>query len=408
MTRLIGVAGIAVLLAIAYLCSTNRKAVQWRIVAWGLTLQLIIGLLVLKVELGQRALSLVATAVKGLIAFSEKGGDFLFGELVTRPDLFIFAFKVLPIVIFLSSLFTCLYYLGIMQIIVGAMAKLMKRVMGVSGAESLAVAANVFMGQTEAPIIIAPYISSMTRSELAALMVGGMATVSGAILGGYIGLGISAEYLITASVMAAPASLMMAKILVPETGVPLTRGKIAIQIENTDANIIEAAARGAAQGMKLALNIAAMLLAFISIIYLMNGVLSWVGAGLGIEAWLGEPLTLQAVLGYLLAPLAFIMGVPAAEVTQVGRLIGLKVILNELVAYTELASLQQDMQVKSQLIATFALCGFANLGSLGIQIGGIGGLAPDRKTDLAKLGMRAVLGGSLASFTTATLAGMLM
>jgi CNT family concentrative nucleoside transporter len=279
--------------------------------------------------------------------------------------------------------------------------------MGVSGAESLAAAANVFMGQTEAPIIIAPYIPKMTFSELMALMTGGMATVSGAILGGYIALGINPEYLITASVMAAPASLMMAKIIIPETEKSKTSGKVTLKVERTDANIIEAAARGASQGLTLAFNIAAMLIAFISIIYLLNGVLSWAGSLAGFEAWFGEALTFELILGYALAPLAFVMGVPFSDVTQVGQLIGLKIVLNEFLAYAELSSIQGVLQPKSQLIVTFALCGFANLSSIGIQIGGVGALAPQRKADLARLGLRALLAGSLASFSTATLAGIL-
>ncbi len=407
MERLIGLVGIVVLFGVAYLASNNRKAIQWRIVFWGIVLQLIFGVLVLNVGVGRQVLSTVADGVTALIGFADHGSDFIFGWLVRDPNPFVFAFKVLPIVIFISSFFTCLYYLGVMQLIVLAFAKVMKRFMGVSGAESLAAAANVFMGQTEAPIIIAPYIPEMTYSELMALMTGGMATVSGAILGGYIGLGIRAEYLITASVMAAPASLMMAKMLVPETEQPKTAGEVRMEVGKTDANLIEAAARGASQGLTLALNIAAMLVAFISIIYLVNGVLSYFGELAGWDAWVGKPLTLQLVLGYLLAPLALIMGVPWQDITQVGQLIGLKIVLNEFVAYADLAAIKGSMAAKSELIATFALCGFANFSSVGIQIGGIGGLAPGRKTDLAKLGLRAVLGGSLASFITATLAGIL-
>ncbi len=407
MNRLIGLVGILVLLSIAYLFSQNRKAIQWKIVGWGLFLQLLFGLLVLKLNFGQKALSVVAAGVTKLIGFADAGGGFVFGWIVEDPDKFVFAFKVLPIVIFISSFFTCLYYLGIMQLIVLGMAKLMTRFMGVSGAESLAAAANVFMGQTEAPIIIAPYIPKMTYSELMALMTGGMATVSGAILGGYIGLGISAEYLITASVMAAPASLLMAKMIIPETEVSNTAGKVTLKIERTDTNLIEAAARGAGQGMTLAINIAAMLIAFIAIIYLVNGCFAWVGRVTTLEASLGRPLSLELIFGYLLSPVAFIMGVPWEDVTKVGQLIGVKVVLNEFVAYGQLATLKSQMLPKSELIATFALCGFANFSSVGIQIGGIGGLAPNRKADLARLGLRAVLAGSLASFMTATLAGML-
>ncbi|MFQ5740481.1 MAG: NupC/NupG family nucleoside CNT transporter [Acidobacteriota bacterium] len=417
MDRLIGLVGIGVLFGVAYAVSSNRKAIRWRIVGWGIVLQLAFALFVLKLEFGQRALSAVATGVTALIGFADEGGKFVFGWLAVHPETFgiqgtgssgfVFAFKVLPIVIFISSFFTCLYYLGIMQLVVLGMAKTMKRFMGVSGAESLAAAANVFMGQTEAPIIIGPYIPEMTYSELMALMTGGMATVSGAILGGYIGLGINAEYLIAASVMAAPASLMMAKMIIPETEVSKTAGEVTLKVKRTDANIIDAAARGAGKGLTLALNIATMLIAFISIIYLLNGVLTWAGRVSGVEAWLGAQLTMQLVLGYVLSPLAFIMGVPWQDATQVGQLIGVKVVINEFVAYTELASLKVGLQAKSELIATFALCGFANFSSIGIQIGGIGGLAPGRKSELARLGLRAVLAGGMASLMTATLAGML-
>ncbi len=408
--RLIGLAGIAFLLGLAYLASSNRSAIRWKTVGWGLALQLVFAILVLKVPFGQWALANVAAAVAKLISFADEGSKFLFRWLVTDPDpnRFVFAFEVLPIVIFISSFFTVLYYLGVMQWIVLAMAKLMTRFMGVSGSESLAAAANVFMGQTEAPIVVAPYIGKMTLSELMALMTGGMATVSGAILGGYIALGVNPEYLIAASVMAAPASLVMAKLLVPETEHSVTSGKVEMHVEKVDVNIIDAAARGAGQGLKLALNIGAMLVAFVSIIYLLNGILGWFGEYIGIT------LTMQGILGYILAPLTFLMGVPWEDCFNVGQLIGLKIVLNEFLAYFELSTMQQYatggpgvLSAKADLIATYALCGFANFSSVAIQIGGIGGLAPDRKHDLAKLGMRAVLGGSMASFMTATLAGML-
>lgn len=408
MERLIGVIGLFVLLGTAWLLSCDRKAIRWDTVLWGLVLQLCFALLVLNLEFGQTALSGAATAVTHLIGFADHGGEFVFGWLgESGPDHFVFAFKVLPIVIFISSFFTCLYYLGVMQLVVLGVARVMTRFMGVSGSESLAAAANVFMGQTEAPIVVAPYIPKMTYSELMALMTGGMATVSGAILGGYIGLGINAEYLIAASIMASPASLVMAKILIPETEESLTAGQVRLQIEKTDANLIDAAARGAGQGAVLAINIAAMLIAFISIIYLLNGVLTATGEVLGLNQYLGTDLTMQWVLGNLLAPLAFLMGVPWQDARDVGQLIGIKVILNEFVAFADLAQIQDTIDSRSRLIATFALCGFANLGSIGIQIGGIGGLAPSRKSDLARLGIRAVLAGSLASFMTATLAGIL-
>lgn len=402
MDRLVGVLGLIFLLGTGYLLSENRRAIRWKTVFWGLLLQLIFAIFILKLGVGQRALEIAAAGVTWLIGFANEGGAFVFGNLATDADNFVFAFRVLPIVIFIASFFSCLYYLGVMQAVVLGMARIMTRFMGVSGAESLAAAANVFMGQTEAPIVVAPYIPEMTRSELMALMTGGMATVSGAILGAYIALGIDAEYLISASVMAAPASLLMAKVLIPETGAPATAGKVTLEVEKTDANLIDAAARGASQGAVLAINIAAMLIAFISLIFLMNAILSGVGGWFGYSG-----LTMQLILGYLLAPVAFLMGVPFAEARDVGQLIGIKVILNELVAYSELAEMQAELSPKARLVATYALCGFANLSSIGIQIGGIGGLAPSRKSDLAVLGLRAVLAGSLASFMTATLAGIL-
>lgn len=409
MERLIGLLGLAFLLAVAGLVSSNRAAIRWKTVLWGLVLQVVFALFVLKLDFGAQALAAVAKGVTRLISFADEGSGFIFGWLVTDPDpqRFVFAFKVLPIVIFISSFFTCLYYLGIMQLIVLGMARIMTRFMGVSGSESLAAAANVFMGQTEAPIVIAPYIPEMTRSELMALMTGGMATVSGAILGGYISLGINAEYLISASVMAAPASLVMAKMIIPETELSKTAGKVTLKIERTDANLIDAAARGAGQGAILAVNIAAMLVAFIAMIYLINGVLSGAGAMLGLEQVLGRKLTLQLILGYMVAPVAFILGVPWSDASTVGQLIGLKIVLNEFVAYLDLAAMRETLDPKSAMIATYALCGFANFSSIGIQIGGIGGLAAMRKSDLAKLGLRAVLAGSMASLMTATIAGML-
>lgn len=410
MERLIGLVGIAFLLAVAYLASANRSAIRWKTIGWGLSLQLLFALFVLKIPFGQVALEKASAAVTKLISYADYGSRFIFGPLTdgTGPEL-VFAAKVLPIVIFISSFFTVLYYLGIMQLIVLGMAKIMTRFMGVSGAESLGAAANVFMGQTEAPIVVAPYIPKMTRSELLALMTGGMSTVSGAILGAYIGLGVNAQYLIAASIMAAPASLVMAKILIPETQHSMTAGKVELKIERQDVNVIDAAARGAGQGMKLALNIAAMLIAFVAIIYLLNGILGWVGG------FFGADLTMEVIFGYLLAPIAFIMGVPWSEAVTVGQLIGVKIVLNELVAYGQLAQLQgygaegaaAALSPKAEMIVTYALCGFANFSSIAIQIGGIGGLAPERKHDLAKLGLRAVLGGSFASFMTATLAGMI-
>ncbi|UCF39232.1 MAG: NupC/NupG family nucleoside CNT transporter [Acidobacteriota bacterium] len=407
--RLVVVPGIFVLLAFAYLLSENRRAVNWRTVGWGLALQAVFAFLVLKTDLGSRALTALAAAITRLIQYADEGGNFVFGWLtdVSDPAKFVFAFKVLPIVIFISSLSSCLYYLGILQKVVLGMARVMTRLMGVSGSESLSAAANVFMGQTEAPLVVAPYVPRMTQSELLAMMTGGMATVSGAVLGGYIALGVNPEYLISASIMAAPASLVFAKLLIPETETSDTAGTVRLSIEPAEVNLIDAAARGAARGVKLAINIAAMLIAFVSIIYLVNGCLEWAGGIIGVERFLGRPLTIQIVMGYVLSPVAFLMGVPWTDVTAVGQLIGVKLTLNEFVAYLDLIEIRGEMDPRSELIATYALCGFANLGSIGIQLGGIGGLAPERRSDLARLGLKALLAGSMASFLTASVAGLL-
>jgi CNT family concentrative nucleoside transporter len=329
---------------------------------------------------------------------ADEGAVFIFGGLANNPSLgFVFATKALPIIIFLSSLFSVLYYIGLLQLVVSLMAKIMVRTMGTSGAESLATAANVFMGQTEAPLVIAPYIDKMTYSEVALVMIGGMATISGAVLGVYIGFGAQAQFLLAASIMNAPAAIVMAKMLVPETGEPLTRGEVKLDVERTEVNIIDAAARGAGAGMTLALNIAAMLVAFVSLIALVNWPLQYLGT------------SLEQIFAWVFAPLAYVMGVPWSEAGVVGSLIGEKVIINEFVAYESLGDLirANGISPRAELIATYALCGFANIASIAIQIGGIGGLAPSRKADLAKLGIRALVGGSLATFMTATIAGLL-
>ena len=398
MERTIGIVGLAVILGIAYAASIDRKAIKPRVIVWGLVLQFAFALFVMKIPIGIAILSGVAAVTNGLMNKANAGAEFIFGDLATTQSLgFIFAVKALPIIIFLSSLFSILYYVGVLQLIVRVMAKVMVRTMGTSGAESLATAANVFMGQTEAPLVIAPYIDKMTYSEVALVMIGGMATISGAVLGVYIGFGAEAEFLLAASIMNAPAAIVMAKMLVPETGEPLTRGEVKLKIERTEVNIIDAAARGAGAGMTLSLNIAAMLIAFVSLIALVNWPLEYLGT------------SLEQIFASVFAPLAYLMGVPWDESGIVGNLIGQKVIVNEFVAYQSLGVLKAagEISARAELIATYALCGFANIASIAIQIGGIGGLAPTRKADLARLGLRALLGGSLATFMTATIAGLL-
>ena len=398
MQRFIGILGLVILLGIAYAFSTDRKAIKPKTIGWGLLLQLVFALIVMKTTIGIQVFEAIANAVTLGLEKAEAGTDFVFGPLADVETIgFVFAVRALPTIIYISSLFAVLYYLGILQKIVLVMAKLMASTMGTSGAESLSCAANVFMGQTEAPLVVTPYINKMTYSELATLMVGGMATISGGMLAAYISMGVEAKFLLAASVMNAPAALLIAKILVPETGTPMTKGEVKLEVNAEEVNLIDAAARGAGSGMMLAINVAAMLIAFLSLIALVNWPLQQFG------------LSLEQIFGWVFAPLAFVMGVPWSEATQVGSLFGQKLIANEFVAYVDLLRLKEAtaLSPRSELIATYALCGFANVGSIGIQLGGIGGLAPDRKADLAKLGLTAVLGGSLASFMTATIAGLL-
>lgn len=398
MERYIGLVGLASILALAYALSTDRKEIKPRLILWGLALQFAFALLVMKTTIGVAIFGWISDVVTQGLQKADAGTNFVFGSLADSEQLgFIFAVKALPTIIYISSFFTVLYYLGILQKLVLVMAKLMVRTMGTSGAESLSTAANVFMGQTEAPLLVMPYIASMTYSELLTLMVGGMATISGGMLAAYIALGIEAKFLLAASVMNAPAALLIAKMLVPETATPMTRGEVKLKVERTEANVIDAAARGASAGLQLALNVAAMLIAFLSLIALINWPLQYFN------------LSLEQIFSWAFSPLAFIMGVPWSEAGQVGSLFGQKLVLNEFVAYVELDRLieARALSARSELIATYALCGFANLGSIGIQIGGIGAIAPTRKQDLAKLGLRAVLGGSLATFMTATIAGLL-
>ncbi|OCL25471.1 Na+ dependent nucleoside transporter domain-containing protein [Orenia metallireducens] len=396
MSRLIGVVGMFVLIGIAYLISEDRKKIDIRPVIGGLLLQLAFAFTILKLPIGKVVFQKLSDFIATILGFSTKGAEFLFGSLMSTG--FSFALSVIPTIIFFSSLMSVLYYLGAIQRVVEFMAKVMKKVMNLSGAESLSAAANVFVGQTEAPLVVKRFVPNMTRSELMALMSGGMATVAGGVMAGYIGMGIDAGYLLAASIMSAPAALMMAKIVVPETKESVTSGEMKVDIEVNNANIIDAAAEGASEGLKLALNVAAMLLAFVSIIALINYPLSYLGT------------SLEQILGYIFAPLSLVMGVPMAEITEVGSLLGQKMALNEFVAYTQLAEMIKEglLSHKAELIATFALCGFSNFSSIAIQIGGLGSLAPERRGELAQLGVRSLVAGSLATYMTATIAGILM
>lgn len=423
-----GMFGLAVLLAIALAFSSHRRAIDRRLVATGVLLQIAFAAFVLKAPLGRELFDGLAGGFVSLLGYAKVGSSFIFGSLVESKELgFIFAVQVLPTIVFFAALTGVLYHLGVMQRIVSGMAWAITRVMKVSGAETTSVCASVFVGQTEAPLTIKPYIERMTESELMTVMIGGMAHIAGSVMAAYIGLlgggdplasAFYAKHLLAASVMAAPATILIAKILRPETGEPLTRGTVRVPVERTTANVIDAAAAGAGEGLKLAMNVGAMLLAFVALIALVNapvaalGTLSF-GDGQTVNGWLGSlagrevSLSLQVILGWLLAPLAWLIGVPWADASVVGSFIGQKIVINEFVAYLDLAKHLDTLLPESRVIATYALCGFANFSSIAIQIGGIGGLAPSRRADLARLGLLAVLGGTLATLMTATIAGVL-
>jgi len=403
--RLTGVLGIAFILGLGFALSRNRRAISRRVVAWGLGLQLVFAIFVLRVPFGQTLFAALGEVVKKILSFSYVGSEFVFGEIGKQHSSLgiIFAFQVLPAIIFVSALFAILYYLGVMQLVVKAFAVAMNRVMGASGAESLNVAASIFMGQTEAPLTIRPFLAGMTQSELMTVMTAGMAHVSGSIMAAYIAFGIEARHLLTAVIMTAPGTIMMAKILEPETGTPQTLGGIKVDIPRTDVNVVDAAARGTTDGLYLMLNVIAMLVSFIALVALANGAFGWVHGSL---AWF--PQDIQTVLGWIFSPIAWVMGVPWHDAGAIGGLLGTRMVLNEFIAYAQLGPLRGQLDPVSFTIATFALCGFANISSVGIQIGGIGALVPERKHDLARLGFRAMIAGTLANFLSATLAGILL
>src|SRR5512146_446879 len=403
--RLIGLFGIVVILGIGVLLSSNRRKIDPRVIAWGVGLQAAFAVFVLRVPLGEKIFTWLGDVVKAILGFSYVGSEFVFGEIGKQHSSMgvIFAFQVLPAIIFVSALFAIMYYLGIMQVVVKAFAVMMNKVMGASGAESLNVAASIFMGQTEAPLTIRPFLPRMTRSELMTVMTAGMAHVSGSIMAAYIAFGIEARHLLTAVIMTAPGTIMMAKILEPETAVPETLGGVKVDIPRTDVNVVDAAARGTTEGLYLMLNVIAMLVSFIALIALANGGFAWIHSHV---SWF--PANIQTVLGWIFAPIAWVMGVPWHDSGTIGSLLGTRMVLNEFIAYSQPGPLRATLSPVSFTIATFALCGFANVGSVGIQIGGIGALAPERKHDLARLGFRAMLAGTLANFLSATLAGILL
>jgi CNT family concentrative nucleoside transporter len=430
--RLVGVLGVAVMIAVALLLSRDRRRIDWRLVSAGLLLQVLFGLVVLKTDAGHAFFAQAGRIVTGLLGFQEQGARFVFGNLVqssvpvgtpgangaldtsagyVAATGAYFAFNVLPTIIFFSSLMSVLYYLNVMQLVVKGIAWVMQKTLRTSGAETLSASGNIFLGQTEAPLLIKPFVPTMTRSELNTVMVGGFATVAGGVLAAYVGMlrGFFpdiAGHLLAASVMNAPAGLYLSKILMPETETPVTRGSLRMEVEKPGANVIEAAAGGAGQGMQLALNVGAMLMAFVALVALVNYLLGWLGGFVGQEG-----LTLQLLLGQVLRPVAWVMGVPWGETTYVGGLVGIKVVLNEFVAYAQFGSdlgTGVALSPRSAVILTYALLGFANFSSIAIQIGGIGGLAPERRSEIARYGLRAMIAGNLAAFTSASIAGMLV
>ena len=408
MERFTGLLGLVVIVAVALLFSNNRRAIKPRVIYWGLGLQFGFAFLVLRTPLAEWFKKL-SNGVNSMLGYAIEGSKFVFGDKLGGPnDQFgtIFAFQVLPIVIFIASLFGILYYLGIMQVFVRGMATVMQRVMGTSGAESTSVAASIFMGQTEAPLTIRPFLAGLTQSELFTIMTSGMAHVSGAVMAAYVLIAhVDIRHLLTAVIMTSPATLMLAKILMPETEIPATMGGVKIEVEKPGVNIIDAASRGASDGLQLALNIGAMLIAFIGLVAMVNG---------GIHAlhdtryfaWL--PDSMQGILGRIFAPVAWLLGVKWDDCATVGNLLGTRLILNEFVAFVDLGKIGSTLDPKSFVIATFALCGFANLSSVAMQVGGIGALAPTRRSDLARLGMKAVAAGTMANFMSACIAGMLL
>jgi len=402
-----GLLGILAILGACWAFSTDRKAVKWKIVAWGVGLQLFFALIVLKSDWGQRVMQTTGDSVNKLLHFATDGATFVFGPLAdpVGKDGFVFAFAILPTIIFMASFFAVLYHFGVMQIIIKGAAWIMTRLMGVSGAESLDVAASIFMGQTEAPLTIRHLLEKLTRSEMMTVMTAGMAHVSGGIMAAYIAAGVEARHLLGAVIMTAPGTMLIAKTLVPETETPVSGQKVEIaEMEETKrGNVLGAIAHGTSDGLNLAINVAAMLIAFLALIALLNGLMGWVHGYIG---WF--PASLQTVLGWLFAPVAWLIGIPWKDATHIGSLLGIRMVGNELIAYGQLGQLKAQLDPRSFTIATFALCGFANFSSIGIQIGGIGALAPSRKDDLARLGFRAMLAGTMANLISAAIVGLML
>jgi concentrative nucleoside transporter, CNT family len=404
MGRFTGVLGILTILGLAYLFSTNRKSIRPKTVAWGLGLQLALGLFVLRVKSGEWLFQELGNGAKKLLDFSYVGSSFVFGELGKAQSSLglIFAFQVLPTIIFIAAFFAVLYHLGVMQIIIRGAAWLMTVIMGASGAESLNVAASIFMGQTEAPLTIRPFLPKLTKSELMTVMTSGMAHISGGMMAAYMRVGgADAKHLLTAVIMTAPGTLLMAKMLVPETEQPLTAGRVEMPPMEKESNILGAIARGTVDGLHLALNVAAMLITFLALLALLNAMMGWTHLHI---SWF--PYSLQQVFGWVFAPVAWLIGIPWHDAPMIGNLLGTRMVLNEFVAFAQLGTLKGSLDPRSFTIATFALCGFANFSSIGIQIGGIGALAPEQRSQLAKFGIRAMLAGTMANLLSASIVGI--
>jgi CNT family concentrative nucleoside transporter len=401
-----GVMGVAVILGLAVAMSENRRAISLRMVVCGLAMQALLGLLLLRVAAGRHLLDAASHWVETVLACADAGSRFVFGDALVDPSGpagFVFAFRVLPTIVFVAALFAVLYHLGIMQLVVKAFAWVTTRALGSSGAETLNNAASIFLGQTEAPLVIRPYLARLTRSELAVVMVGGMGLVSGGVLGAYIAAGCAPGDLLTAILMSFPATIYLTKIFIPETGTPETMGSLDVAGDHRDVNLLAAAARGTREGLLLAANIAAILISFIALVTLLNLLLAWLGS-----LW-GQPgLSLQVILGTLLAPLAWLLGVAPQDCATVGGLLGTRTVLNELVAYGELGGLRDQLEPRSFTLATIAMCSFANISSMGIQLGGIGSLVPDRRSEIAQLGLKVLLIATLANFLSAAIAGLLL
>ncbi len=401
---LISLLGYCALIAFAWLCSSSRKDINWRTIAGAIAIQFGFGALVLFIPIGKTALGKLSELVAAVIGFGDDGIEFLFGDL-SNPGAslgFIFAFKVLPVIVFFSSLISVLYYLRVMPLVVSIIGGGIRKVLGTSRAESLSATANIFVGQTEAPLAIKPYLPRMTQSEFFAVMVGGLASIAGSVMAGYAAMGVKLEYLLAACFMAAPSGLLFAKLLLPETTAP-DNSKLEEDTDGAPVNVFDAAAHGAGDGMKLALNVGAMLIAFVGLIALINGLLGWIGALSG-----NDTLSLQLLLGYAFSPLAWLLGIPWDQATMGGSFIGQKLVLNEFVAFAEFTQISETLNTRTQAILTFALCGFANFSSIAILLGGLGSLVPERRSQIAQLGLKAVLAGSLANFSSAAIAGILI